>query len=128
MNRVQKFALLYIMMMAVALYAYSVGRFKIFPYRHIEPFVTDYEKFAQGDVFEKKSSAVEKIKNDLGISFDRWIYQVPKIAYEHAIPVQHPTLSNRTEYPLLYIRPDHRTGYRVVIGAFNLRKSFWGGC
>ncbi len=127
MNKIQKIALLYLLVVIVLVYGYAVGRFKIFPYNFVENYVQDYQTFAAGDVLEKKSSALGKLQNDLGFSFRRWDYIYPKRALDGAVAVEHPQLSKRNEMPRLYVDENHRDGYRVILGAFDFQKSFWGG-
>jgi Arylsulfotransferase (ASST) len=127
MNKIQKIALLYIVVVIVLVYGYSVGRFKVYPYDFIEKYVQDYQKFAAGDVLEKKSSTFGKLQNDFGFSFRRWDYDYPKHAVDSAVAVEDPSLSKRKDLPRLYVHENHRDGYRAIFGAFNMQKSFWGG-
>jgi hypothetical protein len=127
MNKIQKIALLYLLVVIVLVYGYAVGRFKVYPYDYIENYVQNYQKFAAGDVLEKKSSTLGKLQNDFGFSFRRWDYIYPKHAVDGAVAVEHPSLSKRKELPRLYIDEKHRDGYRVILGAFDMQKSFWGG-
>jgi len=127
MNQIQKIALIYLLALSFLMYGYSVGRLKVFPYEFIEGFVKDYQAFAAGDPLEKKTSVAEKIKSDLGLSFDRFLYNYPRHAGNKTKATDHPTLKERKEPPRVFIHPEHRSGYRVIIGAFNLSESFWGG-
>jgi hypothetical protein len=127
MNKIQKIALLYLLVVIVLVYGYSVGRFQVFPYSYVEKYIQDYQKFAAGDVLEKKSSTLSKLKNDFGFSFRRWDYSYPKHAIDGAVAIEHPSFSKRKELPRLYVDENHRDGYRVILGAFDLQKSFWGG-
>lgn len=80
MNKVQKFALFYLVTVVRLFYRYAVGRFGVFSHSLIEPFVEDFQKFAEGDVLEKESSAVDKLKNDWGLGLGRWDYDYPAVA------------------------------------------------
>jgi hypothetical protein len=126
MNRAQKFAIIYLVLIVAVGYGYAVGRFKVFPYKHIEPMVQDYQKFAAGDSMEKTSSVVSKLKNDLGISPDRWIYTYPPHAADNAVPAPYPTLEKRGQAPLVYVDENQRSGYRVIVGAMDMPEAFWG--
>lgn len=126
MNKIQKIALCYILLMLIAGYSYSVGRFKIFPHDYIESVVQNYQEFAKGDPLEQKSSVASKIKNDLGISWGRWGYSYPAHAVDNARPLEHPDLEERDDLPSLFIDEEHKAGYRVIAGALLLEDSFWG--
>jgi hypothetical protein len=126
MNRIQKFAIAYVLIMVVGIYGYAIGRFKVFPYDSIEPFVQNYLAFAKGDSMEKKTSVVAKLKNDLGVSPDRWAYSYPALAAENTLPADHPTLDRGRDAPLVFVDDAHRAGYRVIIGALDLQDTFWG--
>jgi hypothetical protein len=126
MNKLQKLALLYLLLVIALIYGYAVGRLGAFPASHIEKLLAEVQAFSKGDAREKKTSLVGKLKNDLGISFERLLYPYPNTASAKTRPVDHPSLSSRRDSPLVYIAPGHREGYRVVVGALALEGSFWG--
>lgn len=127
MNKLQKFALIYVLALLLLVYGYAVGRFQVFPYDVLEKYVAEFQAFAKGDRFEKETSIAEKLTSDLGLSYARWIYEVPTRAVEGAQALEHPAFANRGA-PLYFVDDKHRAGYRVVIGAFDLADgTFWGG-
>jgi hypothetical protein len=126
MKKLQKFALLYLALLVTLAYGFAVGRLGVFPASHIESLLTEVQAFSQGDARERKTSVVGKLKNDLGISFDRLLYPYPSSASAKTRSIDHPSLSSRRDKPLVYIAPEHRQGYRVVVGALALKDSFWG--
>jgi Arylsulfotransferase (ASST) len=126
MNKAQKFALLYLVVVLVLVYGYAVGRFQVFPHEHIEPLVKNFQDFSAGDPLEKKTSVAEKLLNDLGFSFERVRYDYPAIAAAGASLREHKNLGKRDEPVLVYVRPDHAEGYRVIVGALNLADKLWG--
>jgi hypothetical protein len=126
MNKLQKSALLYLGLLLTLAYGYAIGRLGVFPASYFEILVTDVEAFAQGDAREKKTGVLGKLQNDLGISFDRFLYPYPDTASAKTRPVDHPSLSSRRDSPLVYIAPSQREGYRIIVGALDLKESFWG--
>ena len=126
MNRVQKIAIVYVVLIVAVVYGYAVGRFKVFPYASLESLVQDYKNFAKGDAMEKKSSVVAKLKNDLGLSPERWTYTYPKRASAKTKLAEYPTLKSRSDLPLIFVDENHRAGYRVIVGALDLPDAFWG--
>lgn len=127
MNPVQKSALIYVLAMLLLFYGYAVGRFQVFPYDHLEKLVTDFQQFSSGDPLEKKSSAADKLLSDMGLSYARWAYAFPPLAIEGAKPLAHPAFAQR-DPPLYFVDEDHKAGYRIYIGAFDLAGgTFWGG-
>jgi hypothetical protein len=126
MNKLQKFALLYLGLLLTLAYGYAIGRLGVFPASYFEILVADVEAFAKGDPREKKTGVLGKLQNDLGISFDRFLYPYPDTASAKTRPVDHPSLSSRRDSPLVYIAPSQREGYRIIVGALDLKESFWG--
>lgn len=126
MNLVQKIALSYIALVVVAVYSYSVGRFQVFPYEFIEGFVQNYRKFAAGDEMERKTSVATKLKSDLMDDAGRWAYDYPEVAAVDTQPSDRTIFARRDEGPRVFVDPNHREGYRFVVGVMRLRDSFWG--
>ena len=126
MNKMQKLALSYVVILCIFLYGYGVGRFQLPPYAQLEPLVQDFQAFAKGDATEKKTSVLEKLKNDLGISPERWIHPYPPAAVEGAAAADYPAFTRRAEPPYVFIDPNYATGYRVVAGVMNLPEHLWG--
>ena len=119
MNRVQKAAALYLLVLFVALYGYGVGRFQLFPHHFLESLVQDFLAFSEGDPLEKDTTVVEKLKNDFGLSFERIMYTYPERAREGTADIDFPGLEKRPEPPQVFVDPAHQQGYRAIIGAFN---------
>ena len=126
MNKIQKLGLFYVVVLSIFSYGYGVGRFQLFPYSYLEPLVQDFEAFAEGDATEKKTTVMEKLKNDLGISPERWIHPYPAVAVEGAAPREYADFSRRAEAPYVFVDPQHQEGYRVVAGVMNLPENLWG--
>jgi Arylsulfotransferase (ASST) len=126
LNKVQKIALLYFVSLMLVLYGYAVGRFKVFPYAYIEPLVKNFQEFSEGAPGEKKTSVMQKLKNDMGFSFDRFLWNYPEQAFEGTDKLEYAGFLKRKEPPLLYLDENHREGYRVIAGALNLPGAFWG--
>ena len=126
MNKVQKLALIYLLSILLLGYGYAVGRFQVFPHQLLESLIQDYQIFAEGDPLEKDSSAVAKLRNDWGFSFGRWNYDYPKNASDGSIPLPYSKFRDKREPPLIFLDQEHRTGYRVIVGAFDMLQSFWG--
>ncbi|MGD8385464.1 MAG: arylsulfotransferase family protein [Lysobacterales bacterium] len=127
MNKVQKSALIYMVIVLLLAYGYAVGRFEVFPHAWIEKYVKDFQRFAAGDPLEKKSSVTDKLFSDLALTYARWAYAYPPLAVEGARPLNHPAFKKR-DPPLYFVDDDNKAGYRVVIGAFDLAGgTFWGG-
>lgn len=126
-NKIQKIALIYIVIMLSLTYGYVVGRFHVFPYQVLEVLAQDYEAFAAGDQLENKTSTFQKLQSDFGRTADRILYSYPELAVKDSRPIDHAKLSKRKEPPRVFVAPEHQQGFRVVIGAMNLENAFWGG-
>jgi len=127
MNKVQKSALIYVVALLLLCYGYAVGRFQVFPYHQLETYAKNLQEFAAGDPLEKKSSVTDKLLSDLAWTYARWAYAFPPVAVQGAQPLQHPAFENR-DPPVYFVDEDHKSGYRVVIGAFDMAGgAFWGG-
>jgi hypothetical protein len=127
MNLVQKLAIAYVLIVLAIIYGYAVGRFQVFPYDTVESLVQNYQDFAEGDSMERKTSVATKIKSDLGGDPGRWTYHYPALADANSSPRSIEALDNRSDAPRVYVADEHREGYRVIIGALQLRNTFWGG-
>lgn len=118
---VSRFAMIYLVALLCFGWGYFTDRYGIFPGNLIR----SVEDFSRGDVTETTTLA-EKIKNDLGISPERFIRRYTpsdggtfrKIALAGA--------KDRRSAPRLWIAPDSIDRYRVIVGAFDLEDAFWG--
>ena len=126
MNKVQKLALLYMLLLAVFLYGYAAARFELPPHGLFEPRIKEFEAFAAGAGLEKDSSVLDKLKNDAGLSPLRFTYGPPDGLYDWHEPLPMTGLRSRREQPQVYISDDHPSGYRFIAGAMDFEETFWG--
>lgn len=123
MKLIQKVALLYLVAIGFMAWGIAVGRYEVFPFqilKHVQDFV-------EGDPLSKESTVLDKIVNDIGLEPRRYMRTYPMNARAGTLPVKVPQLSARREDPLVFIAPGHRVGLRVIFGALDFEKAFWGG-
>lgn len=123
MNAIQKIALLYLGAIVFVGWGIAIGKYQVFPYHLLK----EVQDFLEGHSLGKDTSATDKLINDLGLEPRRYMRQYPINAKAEAIPVKVPGLKKRRESPLVFVSPAHRSGYRVVFGAFDFEDAFWGG-
>jgi len=126
MNKLQTIALCYLMVLLGLIYGYAVAKFQVFPHTQLEHLVKEVQAFYAGDPTEGDLSVAQKLKNDMGIWFERWFYEYPATAVANARPLEYDPLSRRKDPALVYVDPGQRSGYRVIVGAFDLEDAFWG--
>lgn len=126
MTGMQRISALYLLVLLVAIYGFLVGRFNVFPSEYIEPLIEDLSSFTKGDEMERKSSPLQKLTNDLGLSFGRWFYSYPAIAAANTAPLDYAVEIDSGIEPIVYVNEAHRSGYRVIVGIVDLPDSFWG--
>ena len=126
MNNIQKFALYYLLLVSLLAYGYAVGRFGVFPGEHLDSLVDEVTAFNAGSPGEKETSVLEKLQNDMGLSFNRFRYSYPEQATQNSRSLTTPAFADGRDNPLVYVAPEHRAGYRIIVAALNLEDSFWG--
>jgi hypothetical protein len=126
MNKLQKAALAYVAALGLLVYGYAVGQYDVFPARLLAELEKNFQAFSQGDPTEKKTTILQKLKNDIGLSPERYLYPYPAVALDGAAPVEYSGFSQRSEPPYVFVDPEHRKGYRVVAGVLNLPDNLWG--
>ncbi|MEZ5573092.1 MAG: arylsulfotransferase family protein [Halioglobus sp.] len=86
----------------------------------------NFQAFSKGDPTEKKTTLLQKFKNDLGLSPDRWTHDYPPLAIEGAAPLDYAGFTRRAEPPYVFVDPNYAQGYRVIAGVLNLPDTLWG--
>jgi len=126
MGNIQKAALLYILVVGMFLYGYAIARFKIPPYNTLESLVREIKAFAAGDVLDKNTTILEKLESDHDLLPKRWMKVYPKSISDRHVPLEIPGIKTRRGLPRVYINDQYKDGYRIIIGAMDFEKSFWG--
>jgi hypothetical protein len=119
----QKIALVYLISIGFMAWGFMVGKYEVFPYRVIQ----EVKYFIDGHRLGKDTSVFDKLVNDAGLAPRRYMRKYPNAAVEGALPLDINDLKSRRDKPLVYVSPEHHTGYRVVFGALDFNGVFWGG-
>lgn len=124
MKILQKIAVLYLI--AVIFFILGIGavEYDSSPYLKLKK---KYLEYAKGHDLEKKTSAIEKLKNDIDHKPYRWLHGYPLLARKDAKNLEIEGLTERRELPFVYMNPNHAQGYRAIFGALDFEENFWGG-
>lgn len=123
MSKLQKFALGYLLALAMLIWGYQIGRYEAFPYALIE----DVSEFVSGHSLGRKTTIGEKLASNAGLVPANllWAYpaDTPAMAKEVAIP----GIKARRDLPTVFLAENARRGYRAIFGALDFEDSLWGG-
>ena len=81
--------------------------------------------FVAGDVTEEVS-LVQKLRNDFGISPERQLRSFAPARPDRFARLELPGSRDRREPPRAFLSPDAPSSYRVLVGAFDTERAFWG--
>lgn len=87
-------------LLALMIYGYVIGRFQVFPYDYLEILMQDHLEFARRDALEQEATVLEKLKNDLSFSFARFLYRYHESAAFDAVLLENASLKGLREAPL----------------------------
>lgn len=123
MNKIQIFALSYLLVLAVFIWGMAVGRYEVFPYEIISSIKSSIMLFAKED---QHLSAQEKILSDLNVKPSRFLHSYPLTTAADYRELQIRGIRSRREPPRMKLTEQAPKGYRVLFGAFDFEETFWG--
>lgn len=123
MSKLQKFALAYLLALAMLIWGYQIGRYEAFPYAVI----AEVSAFVSGHPLGTDTTVMEKLAGNAGWAPVNFMWPYPETLPEAATEVAVPGLRSRRERPQMFMASDAREGFRALFGAMDFEEAFWGG-
>jgi len=119
---ITRVAVIYFTSLIFFVWGIAAARYEIFPWNQI---YTVY-KFVRGDVTETTSLS-QKLLNDLDIVPERFMRNYAPTKAARLSVLKMDGIRARRNSPRLWISPTARSSYRLIVGALDFEKAFWGG-
>ena len=125
MKIIVRIATLYLIAVLFFGWGMAVVRYEIFPFSYIRSVKDNVTAFVRGHI-DEDTTVAQKISNDLGISPERMIREYAASNSEKFREVRLDGGRSRRDPPRIWVSPSSPDNYRLIVGAFDFEKAFWG--
>ena len=121
MNFAQRAGTLYLFALIFVGWGIAIGKYEVFPYSVLK----DVQDFLVGDPTEE-TDILSKLKNDFDIAPERLLHKVVPQPDRAFTELRVEGLRARREPPRIFLKEGQTAGYRILFGAFDFDRHFWG--
>lgn len=121
---IARLARFYLVALAFFVWGVAAARFEVFPWRPLNAAVGELSAYVRGHPAEA-TDVVGRIANDVGLAPERFIRPYAADTSDYT-PVDIVGMRSRRDAARLWLADDAGNRYRLIVGAFDFEKAFWG--